>query len=84
MFLTQASSDDCETWCRLDVLGLADSPLGDQQEVYTELKEQLHRDAKGWYEPGLQWRGNYPSLSNKEAGTNNRSGTLIRELRPNK
>ena len=36
MFLTQASSADYETKCRLDVFGLTDFPLGDQQEVYTE------------------------------------------------
>ena len=36
MFLTaQTSSTDYEKLCRLDVLGLEDSPTGDQGEVYS-------------------------------------------------
>ena len=33
MFLTQTSSADYESPCRLDVLGLQDSPTGDQGEI---------------------------------------------------
>ena len=35
MFFTQTSSADYERLYRLDVLGLADSSVGDQQEVYS-------------------------------------------------
>ena len=42
MFLTaQTSSTDHEKLCRLDVLGLEDSPRGDQGKVYKEFQEQL-------------------------------------------
>ena len=34
MFLTQTSSVEYEELCRLDVLGLADTPVGDQEAVY--------------------------------------------------
>ena len=38
MFFTQTSSVDYERLCRLDVLGLADSSVGDQNKVYAEFK----------------------------------------------
>ena len=41
MFLTQTSTVDYDNLCRLDVLGLADCATGDQDEVYSEFKEQL-------------------------------------------
>ena len=41
MLLTQTSSVDCEELYKLDVLGLADSPSGNQGLVYDEFKEQL-------------------------------------------
>ena len=62
MFMTQTSSLQYETLCRLDVLGIADSASGDQDEVYSEFKGQLKRDEEGWYETGLLWKGNHPSL----------------------
>ena len=47
MFLTQTSSVDYEELCRMDVLGLADTPVGDQEAVYEEFKEQLSRSPDG-------------------------------------
>ena len=58
MLLTQTSRVDYEELCKLDVLGLADSPSGDQGVVYDEFKEQLRRKEEGWYESGLPWKGN--------------------------
>ena len=81
MFFTQTSSADYERLCRLDVLGLADSSVGDQQEVYAEFKEQLRRDSTGWYETGLPWRGNHPPLGNNESGSLRRLSTLVRKLK---
>ena len=81
MFFTQTSNADYERLCRLDVLGLADSSVGDQNEIYAEFKEQLHRDPAGWYETGLPWRGNHPPLENNEAGSLRRLNTLVRKLK---
>ena len=53
MFFTQISHVDYDELCKLDVLGLADAPIGDQAEVYSEFKEQLTQDAEGRYETGL-------------------------------
>ena len=69
MFLTQTSSCDYENLCRLDVLGLKDTNVGDQGIVYEEFKEQLKRSPEGWYEVGLPWKGNHPPLLNNEAGS---------------
>ena len=45
-FLALDVIQDYELLCSLDVLGLADSPAGDQQEVYKEFREQLSRNAE--------------------------------------
>lgn len=59
--LTVNATADYEKLCALDVLGLADSPTGDQQ-VYQEFREQLTRDErKGWYETALPWEGDHPA-----------------------
>ena len=71
LLLTQTSQSDYEELCRLDVLGLADNPEHDQNEVYAEFREHV-RDEEGWYETALPWKGNHPSLPT------NRSGSLRR------
>ena len=43
MMHTQTSQLEYEELCRLDVLGLADSPPYDQQAVYSEFQEQIVR-----------------------------------------
>ena len=80
MLLTQTSSADYEELCRLDVLGLEDSPTGDQGVVYEEFKEQLWRSKEGWYETGLPWIGNHPSLPSNKEGSLRRLGSLLRKL----
>ena len=81
MFVTQTSHVDYDELCKLDVLGLADAPIGDQAEVYSEFKEQLTQDAEGRYETGLPWRGNHHPLPSNEVGSLRRLGTLVRKLR---
>lgn len=43
MLLTQTSHADYEELCRMDVLGLEDTPEHDQRAVYAEFREQLIR-----------------------------------------
>ena len=50
VYLAVNSNCDFERLCALDVLGLADTPAGDQFDVYDEFKEQLTRSPEGWYE----------------------------------
>ena len=80
MFLTQTSTADYDNLCRLDVLGLADCATGDQEEVYSEFKEQLRRDEEGWYETSLPWKGNHPPLPSNEAGSLRRLTGLVKKL----
>ena len=56
MLLTQTSQSDYEDLCRLDILGLADTPEHDQSMVHAEFKEQLQRSPDGWCETGLPWQ----------------------------
>ena len=81
MFLTQTSSVEYEELCRMDVLGLADMPVGDQEAVYEEFKEQLSRSPDGWYQSGLPWKGDlFPNGTNK-ANSQRRLQTLVSKLR---
>ena len=62
------------------MLGLQDSPTGDQSVVHEEFEEQLQRSPDGWYETGLPWRGNHPTLANNKSGSLQRLGSLARKL----
>ena len=79
-FLTQATSVDFEQLCRLDVLGLADSSVNDQDVAYSEFKEQLIRHPDGHYETGLAWKGSHPPLPTNKSGSLKRLHQLIRRL----
>ena len=78
--LTQTSQLDYEELCRLDVLGLADSPPYDQPAVYSEFKEQLVRSEQDWYETGLPWKGDRATLPNNENGSLQRLRALTCKL----
>ena len=80
MFLTQTSAADYEALCRLDVLGLQDHPVGDQDLVFEEFKEQLTRNPQGWYETGLLWKRNHPPLPNNKHGSLKQLENLVRKL----
>ena len=80
MLLTQVHSDDYEQLCRLDVLGLHDNATGDQQNVYSEFKEQLSQSKEGWYETSLLWKGNHPPLPSNKTGSLKRLDNLVRKL----
>ena len=80
VLLTQTSHVDYEELCRLDVLGLSDTPSNDQSSVYAEFKEQLVRHEEGWYETGLPWRGNHPLLPNNKEGSLRRLACLSKKL----
>lgn len=67
MLLMQTSATYFEALCRLDVLGLQDHPVGNQDLVYEE--EQLTRNPEGWHETGLLWKGNHPPLPNNKHGS---------------
>ena len=81
-FLAVDAIQDYELLCSLDVLGLADSPAGDQQEVYKEFREQLSRNAEeGWYETGLPWKGDHPHLPSNREGSLRRFRVQVAKLR---
>ena len=81
LYLTVNSTADYECLCTLDVLGLADTPTGDQGNVYKEFKEQFTRSPEGWYKIALPWKGNPPPLPNNYEGSIHRLNTLVCKLR---
>ena len=80
MVLTQTAAADYEQLCKLDVLGIQDTAIVDQADVYEEFKEQLTRSAEGWYETGLPWKRNHPPLPNNNAGSLKRLENAVRKL----
>ena len=83
VMLTQANQYDYEQLCRTDVLGLADAPEHSQTVVHAEFKEQLTRSPEGWYETGLPWKGNHPTLPTNEEGSQRRLKSLLLRLKRN-
>ena len=81
VYLAVNSAADYERLCALDVLGLADSPTRDQEDVYSEFKEQLTRSSDGRYETALPWKGDHPPLPNNKNGSLLRLNSLLRKLR---
>ncbi|XP_028407544.1 uncharacterized protein LOC114530162 [Dendronephthya gigantea] len=80
LLITQTNQSDYEQLCRLDVLGLEDRPEHDQRSVYAEFREQLVRSEEGWYETGLPWKGNHPTLPNNKTGSLQRLSNLTQKL----
>ena len=81
MMLTRNSMCDHDQLCRLDVLGIEDSPTGDQMYVYQEFQDQLKRKADGSYETSLLWKPGHSPLHSNKNGSLSRLGSLIRKLR---
>ena len=77
MFLTETSVTDSEELCRLDVLGLEDTTIGDQSVVHQEFLEHLKHRPEGWYETALPWKGNHPPLPDNKLGSFKRLATLL-------
>ena len=68
--------------CRLDILGLADAPINDQETVCSEFKELPTRDPAEWYETGLPRRGSHASLPNSKQGSLRLPSHLTKRLEP--
>ena len=83
MFLTQTSIGDYEELCRMDVLGLQDTPIGDQDVVHQRFLEQLKRSPEGRYETALPSKGGYPPLPNNNTGSLKRLASVIQCLKRN-
>ncbi|XP_068680119.1 uncharacterized protein [Montipora foliosa] len=80
MLLTRTSHADYEELCRMDILGLEDTPEHDQRAVYAEFREQLIQHPEGWYETSLPWKGNHPPLPNNKTVSLQRLSNLHNKL----
>lgn len=80
MSTTEPQRVDYEELCKLDVIGLADSPAGDQGLAHDKFNEQLWRSEEGWYETGLPWKGDHPPLPVNKDESLRRLTNLVRKL----
>ena len=79
-FAQTTAQEDLESLYRLDVLGLSDTKEGDQQDVYSEFKEQLVRRPEGFYETRLPWKKSHPVLPTNEQISLRRLGSTLKKL----
>ena len=79
MMPTQTTHVDYEELCRLDVLGWR-IVRTTTNRLFQEFKEQLTRSLEGWYETGLPWKPNHPSLPNNKQGSLQPLTSLHRRL----
>jgi hypothetical protein len=61
-YFAKTLQEDYEKLCKLDVLGLQDHPMGDQNMVHEEFKESLQRNRDGSYITCLPWKPVHPPL----------------------
>ena len=50
---TRTSVSDFDRLCDIDVLGVKENHLSDDENVYKKFEQQLERNEGGWYETGL-------------------------------
>lgn len=81
MFCVQPASNDYEKLYGMDVLGLEDTPNGDQSVFYAEFREQLSHSPDGWHEARLLWKADHPTLPSKKSGRLKRLGSLVQRLK---
>lgn len=65
LYLAQTSSVNYESLCRLNLF--ARKPVGDQNVVHSEFKENLQRSPEGWFVSIWPWKGNLLHVENKHA-----------------
>ncbi len=81
MFYARTSVADYDRLCSLDVLGLAENELGENETVYKDFKDQLQQDPSGFYETGLLWKANCPPLEDNKSGSLARLSKLMQRLK---
>ena len=50
---TRTSVSDFDRLCDIDVLGVKESHLSDDENVYKKFEQHFERNEGGWYETGL-------------------------------
>ena len=79
LMFTRSTVSDYDKLCRPDILGLADTPEGDQEVVHQEFRE-LVRHEEGFYEAAFPWIGNHPDLPSNKSGSLKRLDNLVNKL----
>jgi hypothetical protein len=72
--------EDYDKLCNLDVLGLQDHPMGDQNMVHEEFKESLQSNPNGSYITCLPWKPVHPPLKDNATSAKARMGRLLKKM----
>ena len=65
---TRTSVSDFDRLCDIDVLGVKENHLSDDENVYKKFEQQLERNEGGWYETGLVYTENKVPLNRANLG----------------
>ncbi|CAB4003106.1 Hypothetical predicted protein [Paramuricea clavata] len=79
-YFAKTLQQDDEKLCNLDVLGLQDHPMGDQNMVHEEFKESLQRNPDGSYITCLPWKAVHPPLKDNATSAKARLGRLLKKI----
>ena len=79
-YFAKTLQEDYEKLCNLDVLGLQDHPMGDQNMVHEEFKESLQRNPDGSYITFLPWKPVHSPLKDNATSAKARLGRLLKKM----
>ena len=79
-YFAKTLQEDYEELCNLDVLGLQDHPMGDQNMVHEEFKESLQRNPDGSHITCLPWKPVHPPLKDNATSAKARLGRLLKKM----
>ena len=83
MLFSKTSVHDYENLCSLDVLGVKEEHVRQDEVVYDEFKKQLSQSPEGWYETKLFWKEKHPPLDTSKFGSLGPLNSLLNNLKRN-
>ena len=83
MMFSKTSVHNYENPYSLDVLGVKEECIRQDELVYDEFKNQLSQSSEGWYETNLFWKEKHPPLNTNKFESLGRLNSLLNNQKRN-